>query len=79
MAKVFVEVNVETLDRVFNAGDEVTPEVLLEKRVIRKLCDGVKILGRGEITKAITVKAHAFSASAVKKIEAAGGKAEVIS
>ncbi len=79
LAKVYVEVNVETLDRVFNAGEEITPEVLLERRVIRKLCDGVKILGRGEITKALTVKAHAFSASAVKKIEAAGGKAEVIS
>ncbi len=78
-AKEYAEVNVGVLERYFESGDEVTPEVLVERRIVRKLGkDGVKILGNGELTKALTVKAQAFSASAVKKIEAAGGKAEVI-
>ena len=78
-AKEYSEINVSVLDRYFNNGDVVTPEVLLERRIIRKLCkDGLKVLGDGELTKALTVKAHAFSASAKKKIEAAGGTAEVI-
>ena len=78
-AKEYAEVNVGVLERYFEAGDEVTPEVLVERRIVRKLGkDGVKILGNGELTKALTVKAQAFSASAVKKIEAAGGKVEVI-
>jgi len=59
-------------------GTEVTPEILLETRVIRKICDGVKILGEGNLEKQLTIKAHAFSKSALEKIEAAGGKAEVI-
>ncbi len=78
-AKEYAEVNVGVLERYFESGDEVTPEVLVERRIVRKLGkDGVKILGNGELTKALTVKAQAFSASAVKKIEAAGGKVEVI-
>lgn len=71
------EVNVGRLE-VFDAGAEVTPDVLLEKRIIRKLRDGVKILGKGELSKKLTVKATAFSKSAVQKIEAAGGTAIVI-
>ncbi len=79
LAKTYAEVNLDVLDRYFNSGDEVTPEVLLERKIIKKLCDGVKILGRGNITKALVVKAHAFSASAKSKIEAIGGRVEVIS
>lgn len=58
--------------------DTVTPEILKEKGIIKDLKDGLKILGEGEINKPITVKAHAFSASALSKINAANGKAEVI-
>ncbi len=70
-------VNVEVLN-CFEDGTEVTTELLLETGIISKALDGVKILGNGEITKKLTVKAAAFSASAKEKIEAAGGKAEVI-
>ncbi len=73
----YAPVNVETLNR-FEDGTEVTVELLLETGVISKALDGVKILGNGEITKKLTVKATAFSASAKEKIEKAGGKAEVI-
>lgn len=58
--------------------DTVTPEALLEEGLIKSLKDGLKVLGTGELTRAVTVKAHAFSESAVKKIQAAGGAAEVI-
>jgi large subunit ribosomal protein L15 len=75
--KEIATVNVEQLD-IFPAGTQVTPELLLETRVIRKLGDGLKILGEGELDKALTVKAHAFSATAREKIEKAGGVAEVI-
>ncbi len=71
-------VNVATLDKAFNDGDVVTTEALLEKRIIRKELDGVKVLGQGEISKKLTVQANAFSESAKSKIEQAGGKAEVI-
>lgn len=75
--KVFALVDLDDLSR-FDEGTVVTPEVLLEKRVIRKVLDGVKVLGDGELSKALTVRAHRFSRSAVRKIEAAGGKIEVI-
>ncbi|ACL68896.1 50S ribosomal protein L15 [Halothermothrix orenii] len=76
--KVYNEVNVYQLNK-FNKGEEVTPEKLLEKGIIDKVArSGVKILGNGELDKALTVKAHAFTKSAREKIEAAGGKAEVI-
>ena len=71
-------VNVDTLDNLFQANDEVTPERLRESGVIKGKADGVKILGRGELTKPLTVKAHRFAAEATRKIEGAGGKAEVI-
>lgn len=76
-AKKYVSVNVEVLDK-FNDGDVVTAEAMLEKGIISKICDGVKILGRGEVTKKLTVQAAKISASAKEKIEKAGGKAEVM-
>ena len=69
-------VNVAALERL--EGTSFTPESLLEAGVIHKLKDGLKILGSGELKKAITVKAHIFSASAAEKIKAAGGTMEVI-
>lgn len=59
-------------------ADTITPELLLEKKIISSLKDGLKILGTGELGKAMTIKAHKFSQSAIKKIAQAGGKAEVI-
>ena len=76
-AKKYVTVNVEVLDK-FNDGDAVTAESLLEKGIISKTLDGVKFLGRGEVTKKVTVKVAKISESAKEKIEKAGGKAEVI-
>ena len=76
-AKQYVSVNVEVLDR-FEDGAEVTPEILKEAGVISKTLDGVKFLGRGEVTKKLTVKAAKFSETAKEKIEKAGGKAEVM-
>ncbi|QTA38700.1 50S ribosomal protein L15 [Thermosipho ferrireducens] len=76
--KVYTIVNVEQLEKLFESGEEVTPEKLIELGVVKKLNDGVKILGNGEITKPLTVIAHAFSSSARRKIEAVGGKVEVI-
>ncbi len=70
-------VNVEDLNR-FEAGSVVTPEVLKERKMLKQMRDGLKVAGRGELEKALTVKAHKFTKSAVEKIEAAGGKAEVI-
>ncbi|MGI6609643.1 MAG: 50S ribosomal protein L15 [Limnochordia bacterium] len=60
------------------AGTVVTPEVLVEMQLIKKLKDGVKVLGSGQIDRALTVRAHAFSKSAAEKIAAAGGTTEVV-
>ena len=76
--KEYATINVEKLNALFNDGDVVTIETLLEMGVVRKELDGLKVLGRGEITKKLTVKAVKFTASAKELIEAAGGKAEVI-
>ncbi|GAV23840.1 50S ribosomal protein L15 [Carboxydothermus pertinax] len=76
-AKEIIAINVERLNK-FADGTVVTPELLLETGVIKKIGDGVKILGGGELKKALTVKAHAFSESAKEKITAAGGQAEVL-
>ena len=76
-AKQYVTINVEDLER-FENGTEVTPELLKETGVISKILDGVKVLGRGEVSKSLTVKAVKFSESAKEKIEKAGGKAEVM-
>lgn len=70
-------VNVRDLNR-FEAGTEVTPELLKEAGIISKLNDGIKILGNGELDRALTVKAQKFTKTAAEKISAAGGKAEVI-
>ncbi|MCI5722146.1 MAG: 50S ribosomal protein L15 [Emergencia sp.] len=73
----YTTVNVKDLNR-FEAGTEVTPELLAEAGMIKQVKDGVKILGDGELNVALTVKADKFTNSALEKIEAAGGKAEVI-
>ena len=73
----YAEVNVERLE-VFNDGDVVNAQALLEKKIIRKELDGIKVLGGGELTKKLTVQAAKFTGSAKEKIEAVGGKAEVI-
>ena len=73
----YAEVNVERLE-VFEDGDVVNAQALLEKKIIRKELDGVKVLGGGELTKKLTVQAAKFTGSAKEKIEAVGGKAEVI-
>ena len=70
--------NIATLDKYFEDGATVTIDALIEKGIVKKTLDGVKILGNGEISKKLTVQANAFSDSAKSKIEAAGGKAEVI-
>ena len=73
----FTEINVSDLEK-FENGTEVTAELLKESGVISKINDGIIVLGRGELTKTLTVKAKRFSASATEKITAKGGKAEVI-
>ena len=73
----YTEVNVEMLNK-FEDGATVDTEAMLEAGVIRKTRDGVKVLGRGELTKKLTVKAAAFTEGAKSKIEAAGGTCEVV-
>ena len=76
-AKEYEIVNVETLN-VFPAGTEVTEALLVEEGIVKQVKDGIKILGVGSLNVALTVKAEKFSKTAVEKIEAAGGKVEVI-
>ena len=76
--KEYAVLNVMDLDALFEEGTEITPELLLEEGIIKKVLVGVKILGDGDITKKLVVKAHKISESAKNKIEAAGGKVEVI-
>ncbi len=73
----YVTINVSDLNR-FEDGAVVDAQALLDAGILKKTLDGVKVLGRGEITKKLTVNVAAFSASAKQKIEAAGGKAEVM-
>lgn len=75
--KEYVAVNIDRLN-MFEDGATVTPVTLIEYGIVKNVQDGVKILGNGEITKKLTVQANKFSESAKQKIEAAGGKAEVI-
>lgn len=75
--KAWSTVNIDDFN-IFDAGTIVTPELLLECGMLRKMEHGLKVLGDGELTKALTIKAHKFTQSAIEKIEAAGGKAEVI-
>ena len=76
-SKTIVGINVSALE-VFDNDAVVSVETLLEKGIVKNPRDGLKILGNGELTKKLTVQANAFSASAKEKIEALGGKAEVI-
>ncbi len=76
-SKEIIGINVSALER-FENDSVVTIETLLEAGIVKNTRDGVKILGNGELTKKLTVQANAFSAGAVEKIEALGGKAEVI-
>ena len=76
-AAKYAVINVQDLNK-FNDGDVVDCEALLASRIINKCLDGIKVLGEGELTKKLTVKASVFSASAKEKIEAVGGTAEVV-
>ena len=76
--KEFSIVNVSALDQSFEDGAVVDIDALIEKGLVKKVLDGVKILGNGEISKKLTVQVNAYSEAAKQKIEAAGGKAEVI-
>ena len=71
-------VNLDTLVEVFDAGSDVTPELLRERGLVREKRAPIKVLGRGDVTKKLTVRAHKFSDTAAQKIAAAGGVAEVI-
>jgi large subunit ribosomal protein L15 len=75
--KHFAEVNIGRLD-VFEEGTIVTPEVLVKRGIVKRVRDGVKILAKGELTKALTVHAHKFSAKASERITDLGGKVEVL-
>jgi large subunit ribosomal protein L15 len=75
--KTYAVINVSDLNK-FEEGTEVTPELLFEMGIIKKQLSGIKVLGNGELTKKLTVRAQKFSNIAKEKIEAAGGKAEVI-
>lgn len=76
-ANNYVEVNVKDLEK-FDANTEITAEFLKEAGAISKICDGIVVLGNGEITKPLTIKARKFTKSAEEKIVAAGGKVQVI-
>ena len=75
--KEIIGINVDMLEK-FDAGAEVTVETMIEAGIVKNPRDGVKILGNGELTKKLTVKANAFSEGAKQKIEAVGGTCEVI-
>ena len=77
LKKTYSVINVADLDK-FEDGTEVTPELLVEMGIIKKVLSGIKVLGNGKLNKKLTVKADKFSSIAKEKIEKAGGKAEVI-
>ena len=74
---VYAVINLSDLN-VFNDGDVVTPALLKEKGIVKKQLDGIKVLGNGTLDKKLTIQAHRFSSSALRKIEESGSKAEVI-
>lgn len=76
--KEYAEVNVETLEKFFDDGATVDAVALVEAGILKNVLDGVRILGNGDLTKKLTVKAQGFTKSAVAKIEAVGGKAETL-
>lgn len=77
-AKTVAIVNLNDLENVFNAGDEVTPETLAAKNIAKGRYDLLKVLGDGELTKKLNISAHRFSKSAQEKIEKAGGKVTIL-
>ena len=76
--KTYHIVNLDQLDAAFQDGDTVDPDALIRARLTRGPADGVRILGRGELTKKLAVKAHYFTKSAAEKIAAKGGSTEVL-
>lgn len=76
-AKVYAEINISQLE-IFENGTTVTPALMQEKGLVGKITDGVSVLGNGELSKSLTVQAARFTKAALSKIEAAGGKVEVI-
>lgn len=74
--KTYTHVNVGLLEELFEVNDTVSPQSLFEKRVVKKIHDGIKILGHGDLNKSLHVKAHKFSQSAAEKIKNAGGTIE---
>ncbi len=76
--KEYAVVNLDDLEERFESGTEVTPELLVASGLVKKVKDGIKILGDGELTKSFKVKAHKFSKTAEEKIKAAGGLVEVL-
>ena len=76
--KEYAIINVGELARRFEPGETVTPELLVERRIVKDLKDGLKVLGDGELDRPLLVKAHKFSRQALEKIQAAGGRAEVV-
>lgn len=74
----FATINLDSINKFFNDGDVVTPEILKERGIIKNSLCGIKVLANGNLDKKLTIKAHRFSSKAVTKIEEAGGKAEVI-
>jgi len=75
--KEYAVVNLDDLER-FEAGTEITPDFLIGSGIVKSEKDGIKVLGNGEISKALTVRAHKFSKSAEEKLRAAGGTVEVL-
>ena len=75
--KEYAVLNLSRLDRIEGA-DVIDPELLVKRRIVKKLGDGIKILGHGEIHRPLTVRAHKFSRKAAEKIQAAGGRVEVL-
>ena len=76
--KHFAVINLGDLER-FDGQEPVTPQLLIRRGVIKRLEDGLKVLGGGDLKAPLAIQAHAFSKSALAKIQAAGGKAEVVS
>jgi large subunit ribosomal protein L15 len=76
--KQYALVNVDVLEKYFEAGAEISPEVMLATGLLRDIHDGLKILGNGEVTKAFTVRAHKLSVTAQEKLQAAGGTIEIL-
>lgn len=75
--KEYAIVNLDDINKIVDEVDIITPEILIQKGIIKKLNDGLKVLGNGDISKAITIKTHAISKTARHKIESKGGKVEV--